>query len=249
MRVMNLAVREGHVVAAPRSSELRSAENNLSPRWSTIAGSDSARNPLVAARVNRFLLRRPTPVCWSTTTSDAPSRASRVAATLTAVPKGIMAGGEIVLLAIKPSMWRLLLDSAPWLVTGLLLAAALVTLGRPIPGLSLTATAQVVLLAAMARVGVAVIRWIPTWYVLTNCRILHIRGVRAPVIWAAKLKEIRHLQLCTSPAERWTRVGSISFFVDPPQEASCVWHSVAEPQLVYEKVQRAIEQASNGWSG
>ena len=49
-------------------------------------------------------------------TSEAPPHAAKAATHWTALPSGVVDGGEIVLLAIKPSMWRPLLDSAPWLI-------------------------------------------------------------------------------------------------------------------------------------
>ncbi|MGB2987593.1 MAG: hypothetical protein WBE26_17140 [Phycisphaerae bacterium] len=187
--------------------------------------------------------KRPTSLSFSVTASEAPPRASRVAATLTTLPGSVLDGDEIVLLAIKPSMWRLLFDSAPWLVTCFLLAAVLVWLGTPLPGLSLTATAQVILLIGLARIGLAVVRWVPIWYVLTNRRVLDIRGVRTPRISACLLIEVRNTILQSSPTEKLTRLGTITFVTDPPDQASHVWQSIAEPDAVHTKIRRAIENA------
>ncbi len=181
---------------------------------------------------------------FSAATSEAPPRTSQAAATAwTALPGGVLDGGEIVLLATKPSMWRPVFDSAPWLVTCCLLAGVLTWLGKPLPGLSLTATAQVVLLVAFARVGLAVVRWVPRWYVLTNRRVIDIRGVRSPRIQACLLVEIRNTYLNSSAAEKLTRLGTITFVTDEANKVSRLWQSIAKPEEVHTKIRRAIENA------
>lgn len=187
--------------------------------------------------------RRSTFVSLAATTSEAPPRIAKVAAALTSPPGGVIDGGEIVLLAIKPSMWRPFFDSAPWVVTGLLLAGVLTWLGRPIPGLSLTATAQAILLVALVRVGLAIILWIPTWYVLTNRRLIDIQGVRSPRISSCLLLDVRNTYIQASPVEKLTRLGSIVFVVDHTDVVTYLWQSIAEPDVVHTKIRRAIENA------
>ena len=187
-----------------------------------------------------------TDVPWSAAATQAPSRATRAAARWTALPGEVIDGGEIVVLAIKPSMWRPVFDSIPWIVTCCLLAAMLMWLGRPIPGWSLTATAQVVLLTALARIGVAVVRWVPTWYVLTNRRIINVHGVRSPRISSCPLLNVRDTYLRASPAERLTHLGTIFFVAGNEDEVSGLWQSVTNPEEVHAKIRRTIENAAHG---
>ncbi len=177
--------------------------------------------------------------------TDAPPRASKVRAAWTSLPGGVVDGGEIVILAIKPSMWRPVMDSTPWLVTCCTLAAALTWLVRPFPGLTLTGTSQVLLLLAFVRLGMAVIRWIPTWYVLTNRRIIDIRGVRAPQISSCPLSSISGTYLHSSTAERIARLGTITFDADQSDPVSYVWQSISQPEEVHAKIRRAIENAND----
>lgn len=175
--------------------------------------------------------------------AEAPSRAADVAAKWATIPGGIVDGGEIVLLAIKPSLWRTLMDSLPWLVTTAVLAMVLVRLRMPLPGLSLTLTAQLVVIIGMARLAFAIIRWVPSWYVLTNRRILDIQGVRAPRVWACLLVDIRNTYVHSSPAEKITGVGSITFVTDRADVLPRIWRSIAKPDEVHARIRRAIEQA------
>lgn len=200
-----------------------------------------------------MMLQSPTysAILFSPTASEAPPRASKVTATWTTLPGGVVEGGEIVILAIKPSMWRILLDSAPWLVTCCLLAGVLTWLGTPVPGLSVAATAQVMLLIAFARIALAIVRWIPTWYVLTNRRIIGIRGVRTPRISASPLVDIRNTYLHSSPAEKLARLATITFVFSHSEKPSHIWQSVAKPDEVHAAIRRAIENAidQHGLSG
>jgi hypothetical protein len=100
-----------------------------------------------------------------------------------------------------------------------------------------------VLLIALARVGLAVVRWVPTWYVLTNRRVLDVRGVRSPRISACLLVDVRNTYLRSSSAEKLTRLGTITFITDREDTASHIWRSIAKPDVVHAKIRRAIENA------
>jgi hypothetical protein len=186
---------------------------------------------------------REKPASFSATTSETPSRASDVASEWTALPGGVVDGGEIVILAIRPSLWRPLFDSAPCLATCCLLAGVLTGFGRPLPGLSIAATAQLILLVGFVYLGISTVRWASVWHVLTNRRILDIQGVRAPRIWSCLLIQTRNTYVHASGVERLTGLGTITFVTDVPDEPPRHWHSIAKPQEVHDRIRRAIENA------
>lgn len=179
------------------------------------------------------------------TMTEAPPSAGKAAIAWHALPQEVIDGGEIVILAIKPSMWRPLLDSWAWILAGCVLAMVTTTSRAAIPGLSVMATAQVFLLVAACRLGVAIIRWIPTWYVLTNRRILTIQGVRAPQFTACPLKDLRQADLRATPSERLARLGTIVFAAREPDAVVQTWRSIVKPEEVHARVRRAMEDARN----
>jgi len=187
--------------------------------------------------------RRVSPAAFVATMSDAPSRVADVAARWTMLPGGLIDGGEIVVLAIKPSLWRPVFDSAAGLVISVLLAVVLTTLGVPLPGLSATTTAQLVLLIGFTGLGLAIVRWTTTWHVLTNRRIIDIHGVRTPRIAACLLVHVRNTYLHTSVAEKVTRLGTVTFVTDEADRLPHLWRSIAHPDEVHAKIRRAIENA------
>lgn len=176
--------------------------------------------------------------------SDGPAAsAAPVVAPWAAIPGGVIDGGEIVILAIKPSMWRPLFDSAAWMVGSWIVAALLTYLGKPITGLSMTTTVQIVLMGGTVGLGLAILRWIPTWYVLTNRRIIHIHGIRTPRIDSCELLEIRNTFVQAGIEEKLTNLGSITFVMDKATSRPRTWRSIQRPLETHARVRRAIENA------
>ncbi len=175
--------------------------------------------------------------------SESPPRARELPAEWSDLPGGVIDGGEIVLMAIKPSMWRPLFDSMPWLVTTGVFAVAILLLRAPLPGLSVSISAQLLLALGFVRVAFAIARWIATWYVLTNRRIMDVRGARAPRITSFALIEIRNTYLNATAPERLVRLGTITFVSKHADDRPHFWESVAQPEEVHAKIRRAIENA------
>lgn len=196
------------------------------------------RNPMIATAAPKRMS-----VCTASAMADAPSRSSRMPTVWTHLPGGVVDGGEIVLLAIKPSMWRPLFDSLPWLVTTAVLAVTLIVLEAPFPGLSPLMTAQVILLVGAVRFLVAILRWVPMWYVLTNRRIIHLHGVRALRSASCLLLDIRNTYVHASGIERIAKLGTIIFAVDETDQRPPAWRSIARPVEVHGAIRRAIEDA------
>ena len=162
---------------------------------------------------------------------------------LGSVPSGVIDGGEIVVLAIKPSMWRPVFESAVWLITCCVGAAVLSWLGRPIPGLSPASTAQILLLVGLGRLGIAIAHWVPRWHVLTNRRLIDIRGVRSMQVDACLLVRIRNTYVHRSAAERITELGTITFVNTESTMAPRRWRSIAKPESIHVQIRKAIENA------
>lgn len=177
------------------------------------------------------------------TMSEAPSRAQQATGSWVQVPGGVIHGGEIVIWAIKPSVWRPVFDSAPWLLAAALFAALLTVGNLSVGGLGTALSAQLVVAAGLARLGVAVVRWIPTWYLLTNLRIIRVQGVRSPRVESRALLEIRNTYVQAAAIEKWVNVAAITFVTDHPHELPLLWHSVPRAAEVHQRIRRAIENA------
>ncbi len=165
------------------------------------------------------------------------------------VPGGLVDGGELVILAIKPSMWRPFFESAACLVASVGLAITLTLLATPLPGLSVALSAQVVLLIGFGRLGWAIIRWVPSWYMLTNRRIIEISGIRRPQVATTPLIQVRNTYVNASGIERMTGTGTITYVSTDPQREPRHWQMIASPIEVHAEIRRAIENAIDAAGG
>ena len=185
----------------------------------------------------------PNTAVYAAVLSETPADTASIERSWAVLPSEIVDGGEMIVMAIKPSMWRPLFDSAPWLIMAAVLSMMLAGLGKPILGLSITLSVRIVLVLGVARLAIAIVRWVPTWYVLTNRRVMCIHGVRAPQIRSYALVDVRNTYLNVSPPEKLTRLGTIAFVSNEADHAPLIWRSVARPYETHEKVRRAIENA------
>lgn len=161
------------------------------------------------------------------------------------VPAHLLDGGEIIILAIKPSAWYVLLTSARWIVLGLLLSAfASLRLAAWLP---VGTRAQWVLwqlgfLIACGRLAWAMLDWVSRLYVLTDRRIMRIRGIFNVELFECSLQRIQNTYLTLSVGERITRTGTISVQTASSGEGAS-WRTVSRPLEVHEKLREAINRS------
>jgi hypothetical protein len=186
---------------------------------------------------------RPSSANYSAATTESSPARAEVAAVFGGLPGGVIGGGEIILLAMKPSMWQPLLDSAPWILAAGFLTALLTALGQPIPGMSLASSAQIILFVGFARLAVATAQWAPRWHVLTNRRIIDVRGIRQVRVDYCPLVDIRNTYVRPSSAERVLGLGTILFATVDDTGALRQWRSIRDAEAVHAKIRRAIENA------
>lgn len=188
-------------------------------------------------------LTRPVSAPITTAMADVQTPTAKAKPSWTAFPKGVVDGGEIVQLAIKPSIWRPVVESAPWIVTAVLLCVTLILLNVPFPGWSLALTTQTILFIGSLRLGMAIIGWVPTWYVLTNRRVICIHGIRSPGITSSPLLEVRNTYLRASSFEQLAGLGTIIFALNDSDRDPIVWSYIGNAEEVHARVRRAIENA------
>lgn len=187
--------------------------------------------------------RRPSSANYSAATTESSPARAEVAAVFGGLPGGVIGGGEIILLAIKPSMWQPLLDSGPWILAAGFLAGLLTALGQPIPGMSLASSAQIILFVGFARLAVATAQWAPRWHVLTNRRIIDVRGIRQVRVDFCPLVDIRNTYVRPTGVEKLLGLGTILFASTEAKDPHRQWRSIRDADAVHAKIRRAIENA------
>jgi uncharacterized membrane protein YdbT with pleckstrin-like domain len=165
-----------------------------------------------------------------------------VLASLEVVPAHLLDGGEVVHFAIKPSRWFVLLISLRWVLAGI--ALMVVSYSAWVPQQSHWYLYQSGWCIAALRLGWAMLEWVSRLYVLTNRRVMRLRGVFNVELFECSLGRIQNTYLTASLSERLTGTGTIT--VETASTAgSSAWLMVSRPLEVHEKLREAILRAQN----
>ena len=176
-----------------------------------------------------------------TPSAEPTSQQVQVAAHL--VPANLLAGGEIVILAIKPSSWFVVIVSLPVLAGAGAVAAAVGIAGHYRPGTPDQLVYSFAAVAAVARLALGCWQWLGRTYVLTNLRVVCIRGLINVNIAAAPLAKVRQAALAQPMPERMLSLGSIYCLSDADATAAVSWNTIANPLQVQEILDEAIRRA------
>lgn len=164
------------------------------------------------------------------------------------VPAHLLGGDEEVHFAIKPSPWFVVLVSLRWVMTGFLLALLAASDVLPVPSTYRWYLYQIGFGIAGVRLAWALFEWVSRLYILTNRRVMRIRGVFSVEVFECLLDRIQNTELTFFPLERLTRIGTINFQTAggaPGSRAGAAWRMVSRPLEVHEKLREAIERARN----
>lgn len=158
------------------------------------------------------------------------------------VPARYLENGEIVVLAMKPSPWFVVLISLP--VLGFSAAIGLLAWAVwPYTAVPRETIYFLCLSMTAARILIALFQWTSRLYVLTNRRVLRIRGVLKEDVFQCPLNLLRDAALTATRSERLLGIGSIYFTVSDPAIQETAWLNLNRPaeihKLVLESVQRS----------
>lgn len=159
------------------------------------------------------------------------------------VPADLLSGGEIIVLAIKPSGWFILLASLPVIALAVVAAAVTFVVDVYRSGTPAEAVMCLCAVAALIRVTAACWQWLGRTYVLTNRRIVTVRGLIHPRITTAALSDVRRAVLAATVTERLVGVGTIYCLTDSENAPAVTWNALSKPTEIHEIVMETIERA------
>ena len=161
-----------------------------------------------------------------------------------AAAEELLDGGEVILLATRPSGWFVLLTSCPVLVVAALVSGA-TPVANAVLDLSLPARSVYFVCGAVAsiRLAFACGEWVGRLYILTTRRVLRVRGVVRAKITGCPLRKIAETVLAASPGEKPFGVASLLFQDDQGRTLDPVWSCLARPAEVGQAVDDAIRRA------
>lgn len=171
---------------------------------------------------------------------DQDAIAMRAAAML---PAELLQPHEIIILLLKPSPWFIVLAPLKTLVT---LAAATwaavalsehVDLGLPPRDLALIGVAMIGM-----RLFWQFLEWLSRVYVLTDQRMIRVRGVLRVHVFECRLEQIQHTAANFSIRERVFALGTIVFATAGTAFNEVLWQMVTQPLEVHQRVVETLRR-------
>lgn len=155
---------------------------------------------------------------------------------------GLLNGSEIIILAIKPSLWCVLLECGRWLGVLLLIAVA-AGLAERMSWLSgqMRLLLAACLVAMAVRLAYGLLRWQSRVYILTNLRVLRIRGLMRVEMFQCYLLRLKDVTLSVSMAERILGLGTIGLVSESSDGPTACWSNVRNPERVRRQILDAID--------
>lgn len=153
----------------------------------------------------------------------------------------ILRDGEVVLLALKPSFWFIVLSSLRFTaIVSILAMGAIAWEGRHNREWFYI-EAAIFLLAG--RIMFAVLQWMGRLYVLTDLRVIRLSGVLKLNIFDCALRKVARTQVSASLKERLCATGSIEIVPGDESCAPALWQTIARPAEVNELIVATINRA------
>jgi len=160
-----------------------------------------------------------------------------------ALPADLVDDDEVVILLLRPSPLFIPLSSLGSLLIIAVVALALMYLGRFL-NINLIDTLAFGLgvaggLACLAWQG---LEWWSRVYVLTDRRIIRLKGVLRPIVFEANLRDIKHTSVFRHLREQLLGLGSIGFASAGSDVFDAFWVMIRQPFAVHRTIIEAIER-------
>ena len=164
------------------------------------------------------------------------------------VPGHLLHGGEIVILALKPSIWFLVFVSVRWLFVGAAMILLAPVIAQWYTFFTQTMITQAALVIVSGRLIVALLQWSSRLYILTNRRVMSCRGVMQVTIFEAPLVEIRNTCVRQRRVEKIFDVGSVGLSLSEAGMVDSWWEQIPKPHDAHDRIRRAIQKARDNQS-
>lgn len=162
------------------------------------------------------------------------------------LPGDLLSDDEQVVFAVKPSLWTIAFLCFRTVLIAVVVALSGLFVG-PLLGLERWSApiVQGCIVAVLGRAGFAFLQWISRTYVLTDKRVIRIRGVLTIDIFQCSLVRIQNTFLVLTLPQRLLGLGNIAFTTAGTGSVEAIWRHVKKPLHIHQQLIRAINAASN----
>ncbi len=171
---------------------------------------------------------------------DAVLESARAAGLL---PADLLQPGEIIILLIKPSPWYILLAPLGTLAAITILVLLAIVISQR---LQLPISQRDLILLGVGLVGVRLfwqfLEWLSRIYVLTDRRIIRVKGVLRVQVFETPLKTVQHTYALFSIRERLFALGTMAFTTAGTAFIEASWDMVARPLQVHKQIVQTLNR-------
>jgi len=161
-----------------------------------------------------------------------------------AFAENILHEGELVVLALKPSPWFVLLTSRAVIALAMIVLIAAYLAQRVLEfDVHVQAVQLVCAAAVLLRALVACFQWVGRLYLLTNVRVMRIHGVLHADVAQCRLRAVSRTVVAASGGERLLGVGGLLFESDQGGDGDVAWLHIAKPEEIQQVVEQTIRRA------
>jgi len=162
------------------------------------------------------------------------------------LPSDLISEDERVIFAIKPSLWTIVFLSFRTVVIASAVTAATLLLGPMIQlGRLTTYIVEACGVVFLGRIGFALLQWVSRSYVLTDRRVIRIRGVFTIDIFQCALVKIQNTFLVLTLPQRVLGLGNIEFTTAGTGAVEAVWRHLKNPLKIHQRLIDAMNAAAN----
>jgi hypothetical protein len=160
------------------------------------------------------------------------------------VPAQILQEDEIVLILTKPSLLFLFYSSFPSLVVIAMVGILAAQVSSSVAGITHSTVALIAVMAGVCRLIWALLVWTSHVYMLTNRRIVTIKGVINVHIFQAYLRKLQKTEVYRPIGQRLFMTGTLGFSTAAAAGGpDSTWVMINRPQETHDQIVAAIHKA------
>ncbi len=160
------------------------------------------------------------------------------------LPSDLISEDETVIFAIKPSLWLIVFSSFRMVMIAMGISLAAMLLSPWLRDLS-KYIIEICGAIVLIRLGYAVLQWVSRSYVLTDRRVIRIRGVFTIDIFQCALNKVQNTFMTLNLPQRFLGLGDIEFTTAGTGGIEAVWRHLKHPLQVHQQLIQALNVAAN----
>lgn len=157
----------------------------------------------------------------------------------------ILRDGEIILLALKPSIWYVVLSGLRFIA--IVILGSMV--GRAVDEQRAMMYVEIGVFLVAGRLVWSLLQWMGRLYILTDMRILSLSGIFTIEVFDCPLRKVARARMIHVPRERLLRLGTLEIIPCDEAMPSGFWLTIRRPGFVHQQVLAAIRRAKHPGMG